>query len=60
MVAERRAAQRKAVERSRASGTMGAETAVKRARPMPISSLPDLLAIVWFLGAWIAYSVVIE
>jgi uncharacterized membrane protein len=27
---------------------------------MPVFSLPDILAITWFLGAWIAYSIVIE
>ncbi|MBI5910686.1 MAG: DUF599 family protein, partial [Betaproteobacteria bacterium] len=27
---------------------------------MPAFTLPDLLAFAWFLGAWIAYSIVIE
>jgi uncharacterized membrane protein len=27
---------------------------------MPVLTLPDLLAIAWFLGAWIIYSIVIE
>jgi uncharacterized membrane protein len=27
---------------------------------MPVLNLPDILAIAWFLGAWIAYSIVIE
>jgi len=27
---------------------------------MPFSSLPDILAISWFFGAWIVYSIVIE
>ena len=27
---------------------------------MPTFTLPDLLAFSWFLGAWIAYSIVIE
>jgi uncharacterized membrane protein len=27
---------------------------------MPVLSLPDILAITWFIGAWIAYSIVIE
>ncbi|MBI4367262.1 MAG: DUF599 domain-containing protein [Deltaproteobacteria bacterium] len=27
---------------------------------MPALTLPDILAIAWFLGAWIAYSIVIE
>lgn len=27
---------------------------------MPFLSLPDLLAVAWFLGAWLAYSLVIE
>lgn len=27
---------------------------------MPVLSLPDLLALAWFLGAWIIYSIVIE
>jgi uncharacterized membrane protein len=29
-------------------------------KPMLSFTLPDLLAIAWFLGAWIAYSIVIE
>jgi len=27
---------------------------------MPVLSLPDMLALAWFLGAWIVYSIVIE
>ena len=27
---------------------------------MPAFTLPDLLALAWFLGAWIGYSIVIE
>ncbi len=27
---------------------------------MPVLPLPDILAFVWFLGAWLAYSIVIE
>jgi uncharacterized membrane protein len=29
-------------------------------KAMPVLSLPDLLALAWFLGAWIIYSIVIE
>jgi uncharacterized membrane protein len=32
----------------------------RHSRTMPVLGLPDIIALAWFLGAWIIYSIVIE
>jgi uncharacterized membrane protein len=43
-----------------AAFTIGQHGAPGDSPPMPAFTLPDLLAIAWFLAVWIAYSIIIE